>query len=247
MRVRGTARDADTIDLPTRRVALKAGLGLMAAAAMPAPAWARALHGAHSGHGGHAAHGTHGAHATHAAVGAHTARSAHATHAAHPAAHSDYVAHALIKKPSRELSFLNLHTGERLRAEYVHNGQVVPSAMHAISVVMRDHYNNQVHPIDPQLLDIAHVLQSHVGNRGNIELVCGYRSPETNAWMHEASAGVAAHSMHVEGRAMDIRMPGIRLGSLRRTAIALNAGGVGYYPHDDFVHIDSGPVRKWAG
>jgi len=234
MRVRGAARNADTVDLPSRRIALRAGLGLVAAAAMPIPAWAHAAHKAHAAHGGHAAR------SAHAALGAHASR------AAHPA-HSDYVAHALVKKPSRELSFLNLHTGERLRAEYVHNGQVVPGAMHAISVLMRDHYNNQVHPIDQHLLDIAHVLQSHVGNRGPINLVCGYRSPETNAMMHEASAGVAAHSMHIEGRAMDIRMPGTRLGSLKRAAVALKMGGVGYYPHDDFVHIDSGAVRKWAG
>jgi uncharacterized protein YcbK (DUF882 family) len=176
-------------------MALKAGLGLVAAVAVPVPAWARIL----------------------------------------------------VKKPSRELAFVNLHTGEHLRAEYVHNGQVVPSAMHAISMLMRDHYNNKVHPIDPQLLDIAHVLQSQVGNRGPINLVCGYRSPETNAMMHEISAGVAAHSMHIEGRAMDIRMPGTRLASLRKAAVALRMGGVGYYPHDDFVHIDSGAVRKWAG
>jgi uncharacterized protein YcbK (DUF882 family) len=227
MRVHGAAKRADTIDLPGRRMALKAGLGLVAAVAMPMPAWARALHGTHTGHGS-------------------TAKTAHSAHAAHPA-HSEYVAHALIKKPSRELSFLNLHTGERLRAEYVHNGQVVPGAMRAISTLMRDHYNNKVHPIDPHLLDIAHVLQSHVGSRGAIDIVCGYRSPETNAMMHEASAGVAAHSMHIEGRAMDIRMPGTRLGSIRKAAVALKMGGVGYYPHDDFVHIDSGPVRKWAG
>ena len=229
--MRGTARNADTVDLPTRRLALRAGLGLVAAAAMPIPAWARAVHQAHSGHAGRSAH---------AALGAHATRAAHT-------GHTDYVAHALIKKPSRELSFLNLHTGERLRAEYVHNGQVVPSAMHAISVLMRDHYNNTVHTIDQHLLDIAHVLQSHVGNRGVINVVCGYRSPETNAMMHEASAGVAAHSMHIEGRAMDIRMPGTRLASVKKAAVALKMGGVGYYPQDDFVHIDSGPVRKWAG
>ena len=119
--------------------------------------------------------------------------------------------------------------------------------MHAISVLMRDHYNNKIHPIDPHLLDIAHNLQSRVGNHGVFQVVCGYRSPETNAMMHEASAGVAAHSMHIEGRAMDIRMPGTRLASLKRAAVALKMGGVGYYPEDDFVHIDLGPVRKWAG
>jgi len=225
MRVLATVQDTATVDLPTRRMALRAGLGLVAAAALPASAWA---------HGGHVAHAAHAAHA------------AHTTHAAHPA-HAEYAAHALIKKPSRELSFLNLHTGERIRAEYVHNGQVVPSAMHAISVLMRDHYNNKIHPMDPHLLDIAHNLQSRVGSHGIFEVVCGYRSPETNAMMHEASAGVAAHSMHIQGKAMDIRLPGVRLGSVRRTAVALKMGGVGYYPEDDFVHIDSGPVRKWAG
>jgi uncharacterized protein YcbK (DUF882 family) len=222
MRVRGTVQDAAAVNLPTRRMALRAGLGLVAAAALPTSAWA---------------HVAHAAHAVHTAHGAHTA---------HPA-HTAYAAHALIKKPNRELSFLNLHTGERLRAEYVHNGVVVPGAMHAISVLMRDHYNNKTHPIDPHLLDIAHNLQSRVGSHGVFEVVCGYRSPETNAMMHEASAGVAAHSMHIEGRAMDIRLPGVRLGSVRRTAVALKMGGVGYYPEDDFVHIDSGPIRKWAG
>jgi uncharacterized protein YcbK (DUF882 family) len=206
-------------------MALRAGLGLVAAAAMPVPAWARA------GHAKHAAHTAHGA---------------HVAHAIHPT-HTSYAAHALIKKPSRELSFLNLHTGERIRAEYVHNGQVVPGAMHAIAVLMRDHYNNKIHPIDPHLLDIAHNLQSRVGSRGVFEVVCGYRSPETNAMMHEASAGVAAHSMHIQGKAMDIRLPGTHLASLKRAAVALKMGGVGYYPYDDFVHIDSGAVRKWAG
>jgi uncharacterized protein YcbK (DUF882 family) len=220
MRVRGTVQDAGAVDLPTRRMALRAGLGLVAAAAIPGPAWA---------------------HAARVARGA-----THGAHAAHPT-HTAYAAHALIKKPSRELSFLNLHTGERIRAEYVHNGQVVPSAVHAISVLMRDHYNNKIHPIDPQLLDIAHNLQSRVGSRGVFEVVCGYRSPETNAMMHEASAGVAAHSMHIQGKAMDIRLPGTRLGSLKKAAVALKMGGVGYYPEDDFVHIDSGAVRKWAG
>jgi uncharacterized protein YcbK (DUF882 family) len=222
MRVQGTAQDAAAVDLPTRRMALRVGLGLVATAAMPVQAWAHAARVAHTVHGTHAAHTVHPAHA-------------------------QYAAHALIKKPSRELAFLNLHTGERIRAEYVHNGLVVPSAMHAISVLMRDHYNNKIHPIDPQLLDIAHNLQSRVGSHGVFEVVCGYRSPETNAMMHEASAGVAAHSMHIQGKAMDIRLPGVRLGSVRRTAVALNMGGVGYYPEDDFVHIDSGPVRKWAG
>jgi uncharacterized protein YcbK (DUF882 family) len=153
----------------------------------------------------------------------------------------------LAKKASRELSLLNLHTGERLKAEYVQNGRYVPSALHAVSVLLRDHYNNKVHPIDPQLLDIAYNLHRKVGSGAQFHVVCGYRSPETNAMMHEESAGVAVHSMHIEGKAVDIRLPGTRLASLRRSALALKAGGVGYYPEDDFVHIDTGAIRHWAG
>jgi uncharacterized protein YcbK (DUF882 family) len=195
MRVHKTAQDAGAVDFPTRRMALKAGLGLVAAVATPMPAWARIL----------------------------------------------------AKKPNRELSFLNLHTGERLKAEYFHNGQYVPSAMHAVSVLLRDHHNNKIHPIDPYLLDLAHLLHANVASATPINVVCGYRSPETNAMMHEVSAGAAVHSMHIQGKAIDIRLPGTRLSSLRKAALALRQGGVGYYPEDNFVHIDTGKVRHWAG
>jgi uncharacterized protein YcbK (DUF882 family) len=151
------------------------------------------------------------------------------------------------KKGSRELSFLNLHTGERLKAEYLQNGAYVPSALHAVSVLMRDHYNNKVHPIDPHLLDVAYAVHHRVGSDAQFHVVCGYRSPETNAMMHEESAGVALHSMHIEGKAVDLRLPGTRLAALRKSALALKMGGVGFYPHDDFVHIDTGAVRHWVG
>jgi uncharacterized protein YcbK (DUF882 family) len=195
MRVFDTARDAGAVESPTRRTALRAGLGLIAAAAMPVPAFAKVL----------------------------------------------------INHPSRELSFVNLHTGEKLKAEYVHNGAYVPSAIRAISYLMRDHHNNQVRQIDPHLIDVAHMLHGRVGSKGPIDIVCGYRSPETNAMMHEISAGVAVHSMHIQGKAMDIRIPGTRLGSMRKSALALGLGGVGYYPEDDFLHIDTGPKRAWIG
>lgn len=195
MRVHDTAQDAGPVDLPTRRVVLRTGLGLAAAMAVPIPAFARAL----------------------------------------------------ASKPNRELSFVNLHTGEKLHAEYVHNGAYVPSALRAISVLMRDHHNNKIHPIDPHLIDVAHMLHNRVSSSGPLHIVCGYRSPETNAWMHEISAGVAVNSMHIQGKAMDIRVPGTHLGLLKKAALALNLGGVGYYPHDDFLHIDTGAKRHWAG
>jgi uncharacterized protein YcbK (DUF882 family) len=150
-------------------------------------------------------------------------------------------------KPGRELSLLNLHTGERLRAEYWYNGRYLPDALHAVSVLLRDHYNNKVHPIDPDLLDLINALHARVRSSAPFNVVCGYRSPETNAMMHEASAGVAVHSLHMQGKAIDIRLPGTRLSSVRKTALAMREGGVGYYPEDDFVHVDTGAVRHWIG
>ncbi len=146
----------------------------------------------------------------------------------------------------REVSLLNLHTGERLKAEYWHNGRYVPDALRAVAVVLRDHCNNRIHPIDPQLLDLIHRLHASVASATPFNVISGYRSPETNALMHEASAGVAAHSLHMEGRAIDIRLPGTRLSHIRQAALALRSGGVGYYPEDDFVHVDTGAVRRWG-
>jgi uncharacterized protein YcbK (DUF882 family) len=150
------------------------------------------------------------------------------------------------KAGGRELSFLNLHTGERLKVEYWRNGRYVPDALHAVAIVLRDHRNNRVHPIDPRLLDLVRQLQATVYSTAPIDVISGYRSPESNALMHEASAGVAAHSLHMEGRAIDIRLPGTGLIHVCRAALALKSGGVGYYPDDDFVHVDTGALRCWG-
>ena len=149
--------------------------------------------------------------------------------------------------PGRELSLLNLHTGEKLKAEYWHGGNYIPDALRAISIVLRDYRNNKVHPIEPRLLDTIHILHGRVGAAGAFNVISGYRSPESNAMMHEASAGVAAHSLHMDGMAIDIRLPGTRLAALKNAAMRLGAGGVGYYPTDDFVHVDVGRVRHWGG
>lgn len=151
-----------------------------------------------------------------------------------------------VKASGREVAFLNLHTGERLKAEYWHNGRYVPDALHAVATVLRDHRNGSVHPIDPALLDLLHALQGRLASRGSFNVISGYRSPETNAMMHEISTGVAQHSFHMQGKAIDIRLPGTRLGTLRKAALAMQCGGVGFYPADDFVHVDTGPVRRWG-
>jgi uncharacterized protein YcbK (DUF882 family) len=145
----------------------------------------------------------------------------------------------------RELSFLNLHTGERLKAEYWSNGQYHHDALSAINHLLRDHVNNQVHTIDPGLLDLIHVLHDKVRSADPFHVICGYRSPETNERMHEFSCGVAKNSMHIQGKAIDIRLPGTGLHYLQNAALSLQGGGVGYYPKDDFVHVDTGKVRRW--
>jgi uncharacterized protein YcbK (DUF882 family) len=147
--------------------------------------------------------------------------------------------------PSRELVLLNLHTGERLKAEYVQNGRYVPSALRAIERLLRDHRTGDTHRIDPRLLDQIHALRRRVGAKAPFHVISGYRSPQSNALLCEASANVAVNSFHCKGQAIDVRLPGVPLQRLRKAALSMKAGGVGYYPADDFVHVDTGPVRRW--
>ena len=112
-------------------------------------------------------------------------------------------------------------------------------------ILMRDHVNNKVHVIDPALIELAYVLRGVLKTKAPVTLVCGYRSPETNAAMRRNSDGVASHSYHVKGQAMDIHIPGVPLHVLHTVALRLHRGGVGYYPESDFVHIDVGPPRSW--
>jgi uncharacterized protein YcbK (DUF882 family) len=102
-----------------------------------------------------------------------------------------------------------------------------------------------VHAIAPGVFDILSALQGEVGGSSTFNVISGYRSPQTNARLHEASSGVASHSLHMEGKAIDIRLPGTALPSLRDAALRLRKGGVGFYPTDDFVHVDVGRVRRW--
>lgn len=148
--------------------------------------------------------------------------------------------------PARNLSFYHLHTGESLKVTYAEDGQYIPSAMHELNHFMRDWRTGDVHAIDPALLDQLYALQHMVGTTGMYHVICGYRSPETNSMLHAHTEGVATHSLHLEGRAIDINLPGRDLSSLHKAALAMQAGGVGYYPHSDFIHIDTGRVRRWG-
>ncbi len=146
----------------------------------------------------------------------------------------------------RHIAFRHLHTGESLAVTYWEQGAYVASALAGIDHLLRDFRTGDQHHIDPALLDILHLLRSGFGSDAPYEIISGYRSPHTNEMLRQRGGGVARRSLHMEGRAIDVRLAGGRTRDLRRAAIALGAGGVGYYPKSDFVHLDTGRVRSWG-
>lgn len=145
----------------------------------------------------------------------------------------------------KTLSFYNTHTHERLTVIYKNNDNYVLEAMDKIAKIMRDHRTGDIHPIDPELMDFLYDLLTEVGNRGEVNIISGYRSPATNKKLHNLSKGVACRSQHMKGKALDFRLPGTDTAVLRDTARAMKRGGVGYYRKLDFVQIDTGHVRFW--
>jgi uncharacterized protein YcbK (DUF882 family) len=147
------------------------------------------------------------------------------------------------------LRMTNLHNGESLDVVYRIGDTYVPEALEKLNYFLRDHYTQDVVHYEPKEFDVLHALMSRLGRAsGVIQVVCGYRTPETNEALRHASVrtGVAEHSQHMEGHAIDLRVPGVSTVQLRNTALSLHAGGVGYYPVSQFVHVDVGPVREWA-
>jgi len=148
--------------------------------------------------------------------------------------------------PVKSLSFYHLHTGEKLKVAYAEYGQYIPSAMQELNHFLRDWRTGDTHHIDPKLLDQLYTLQQRMETHTPFDVICGYRSPKTNQMLHEQTEGVATHSLHLEGRAIDVRLPGKDLSRLHRAALSMQAGGVGYYPSSDFIHIDTGRLRHWG-
>lgn len=145
----------------------------------------------------------------------------------------------------RSLSFENLHTGERLKTTYWEDGGLVGESLKDIAHVLRDHRTNEDHAIDLTLLDTLCALNLTTENHRSLQVISGYRSPATNAKLHANSDGVAVRSLHMVGQAIDIRIQGMPTKSLYNAARSLKAGGVGYYPDSQFVHVDVGRVRYW--
>lgn len=146
---------------------------------------------------------------------------------------------------ARTLRFDHLHTGEKLEIEYFAGGSYVAEALVSVNHFLRDFRTGDVGRIDAGLLDVLAGLAAATGSRRPFEVISGYRSVVTNEALRQHSAGVASGSLHTRGQAIDIRLADVPLGTLRDAARSLRAGGVGFYPTSNFVHVDTGRVRFW--
>ena len=156
------------------------------------------------------------------------------------------LARAAVAAPhERILRFHNTHTGESLKSVFWAEGEFIPEALQDINKLLRDFRSNTIAQIDPALLLLVDKVSSQFGSNNVVHIISGYRSPETNRKLAEASGGVAKHSLHVEGKAMDLRLPGVDLKQVHKAAMTLKSGGVGYYQDSQFVHMDTGRVRHW--
>jgi uncharacterized protein YcbK (DUF882 family) len=147
--------------------------------------------------------------------------------------------------PVRSLDFYNTHTGETLKTVYWEKGRYIDESLNQVNYILRDFRVNEIKAIDPRLLDLLYSLNRRLYTREPFSIISGYRSPATNAMLAARSEGVARHSLHIDGKAIDIRVQGRSLRELWRAAIDQWSGGVGYYPRSDFVHVDVGRVRFW--
>jgi uncharacterized protein YcbK (DUF882 family) len=167
----------------------------------------------------------------------------HALHAASPAP----LDQASAPGQQYHLRMHHLHTGESLDVVYRVGNRYVPSALEMLNHFLRDHRTNDVSSYDPHEFDVLHEVMTRLHRpNGEIDIVCGYRTPWSNEYLRSHGNGVAEHSQHMLAKAIDIRVPGVSTRRLRDAALSLHEGGVGYYPHSKFVHVDVGPVREWT-
>ncbi len=145
----------------------------------------------------------------------------------------------------RSLSFQHTHTDQRLTVTYYRDGEYVPQALKELNRFLFDFRTGDVVEMDPALFDILHSLQEATGSTGTFEVISAYRSPETNEMLRRRSSGVAKHSQHLLGKAIDVRLTDVDTDTLRDTALSMKSGGVGYYSRSNFIHVDTGRVRRW--
>ena len=154
---------------------------------------------------------------------------------------------SLAAEDVRRISLHNLHTGDVFDEVYWQNGSYVPDALAAAQHALRDWRNGEEHFMDPKLFDVLRQISLKLESDKPFQIISGYRSPQTNAILHARSEGVASHSQHMLGKASDVRVDGIELANLHKAALSLQAGGVGFYPVSNFVHVDVARVRSWQG
>lgn len=148
--------------------------------------------------------------------------------------------------PVRKLSLHSINTGEQVTASFWEEGRYLKEGLNTLNRIMRDYRAEEQSEIDPKLYDQLYLLQHRLGRVGEIQIISGYRSPNTNAMLRRTSRGVAKKSYHMKGQAIDLRLPGVPLAQVRQAALNMKVGGVGYYPSSNFVHLDTGPVRSWV-
>jgi len=160
--------------------------------------------------------------------------------------HSSSRYNSSLHNPSHKvLDLYNTNTGDKLKLTYFEQGQYVKGALEEISYLFRDFHTGDVHHIDTALLDQLYDLKKNLDVNKPFHVISGYRSPFTNAYLRQQSHRVAKHSLHMEGRAIDIRIEGLETRIIRNAALAMRRGGVGYYPYANFVHLDTGDFRTW--
>lgn len=147
--------------------------------------------------------------------------------------------------PSREMSFRHTHTGESLTLRRGSDGAFDPEGLDRVDHFLRDFRTDEVQRIDRGVLEFLDEVHRATGSRGVFEVISGYRSAETNTMLRDQGGGVARKSLHMQGRAIDVRLTDVASVDLRDAAIDLKCGGVGYYRESDFVHLDTGRVRTW--
>ncbi len=150
-----------------------------------------------------------------------------------------------LSAPKRKLFLFNTHTGQKLDVCYYARGKYHSEALKKINYIFRDHRTQEVRPIHKDLLNLLHSISLALDRPTRIHIVSGYRSPETNAKLSKKSKNVVRNSLHMKGKAADIRIPDVDTRGLRNVCMNLKAGGVGYYRKSDFVHVDIGLVRYW--
>ncbi|WP_395673789.1 YcbK family protein [Phenylobacterium sp.] len=163
------------------------------------------------------------------------------------AALSSFALPALADVAPRRATLLNLHTGDRFDDVYFENGAYLKDALAEAMKVLRDWRTGDVGPMDPKLFDALAAVSGKLETRQPFQIISGYRSPKTNAMLAARSSGVASNSQHTLGKAVDVRVPGVALANVHKAALSVSAGGVGLYPKSNFVHVDTGRVRRWTG